>query len=117
MKFVVDVGVGKSVENYLRKSDFELIVIRDVNPMMDDLEILKIARKNKAMVVTMDKDFGDLVHSAKEAHTGILLLRLEDATGPEKREVIEYIFDNFLQEMKDNFCVYQNGKPRIRINS
>ena len=46
---------------------------------MPDAEILKLAEKGKAIIITMDKDFGALVFKSHEPHKGVLLLTLEDA--------------------------------------
>lgn len=113
MKFILDVGVGKKVENYLRNEGYEVISILDKDHSMKDEAILDIAVQAGGMVITMDKDFGELVYRDKRVHNGVLLLRLEDATGQEKVEVIKLILQNHINELEDNFCVYQNNKLRV----
>ena len=44
------------------------------------------------------------------SHKGILLLRLGDAVAKEKLSAIQNIFPNHLSQIKNNFCVYQNGR-------
>lgn len=117
IKFVLDVGVGKKVESYLRDAGYEVISILDENPSMKDNDILIIAVRENAMVVTMDKDFGELVFREQQFHSGVLLLRLEDATGEEKAAVVKHILENYEAEINGNFCVFQNGKLRIRQSS
>ena len=62
----------------------------------------------------MDKDFGELVYHSLMDHCGIILLRLEDATGIEKLKVIKEILTKYSDQIKDHFCVYQKDKFRIR---
>ena len=114
IKFLVDVGVGKSVENYLQKKGYDVKTVRDIDPTMQDEKIIQLAALEKRMVVTMDKDFGELVYHSYMEHCGVLLLRLEDATGVEKRKVMEFIIDNYSSRIQDCFCVFQNDKFRIR---
>lgn len=83
---------------------------------MSDSEIIKLANYENAIIITMDKDFGELVYKTHLQHKGILLLRLEDAVGEEKLSVIQNIIPNYLSQLTNNFCVYQNGKLRIRNN-
>ena len=81
---------------------------------MADLNILALAVREKRMVVTMDKDFGELVYRSREPHAGVLLLRLEEARSAEKVAVIEEIFTNYEDQLPGNFSVYQSGRLRIR---
>ena len=39
---------------------------------------------------------------------------LEDATGDEKVAVVQFILDNFEAHIESKFCVYKNGRLRIR---
>ncbi len=112
--FIVDAGVGKIIEEWLKKEFYKVIVIRDINPEMEDLHIIEIAIKEDAFIISMDKDFGELVFKNKLNHKGILLLRLEDAVAEEKLAAIQNIIPQYIDEIKDKFAVYQNGKLRIR---
>lgn len=114
LKFVVDVGVGKKVEQWLRKQGYDIKSMRDINPRMSDKEILKIAASEKRMVVTMDKDFGELVYNSGLQHGGVLLLRLEEAKSDEKVKIIENIFKKYADKLSNKFCVFKGGKLRIR---
>jgi predicted nuclease of predicted toxin-antitoxin system len=110
----MDVGVGRAVETYLRQAGHEVYSVLDVNPSAPDEAILLMAEEQEAMVVTMDKDFGKLVFRSRRKHAGVLLLRLEEATGAEKVDVVRQILDRHGQELVGRFCVYQNGRLRIR---
>jgi predicted nuclease of predicted toxin-antitoxin system len=114
IKLLMDVGVGKTVDLWLLNHGYNVISIRDINPRMSDQEILKIAVTERRMVVTMDKDFGDLVYNSGQAHAGVLLLRLEDANADEKIKDIETILKKYSDKIHNNFCVYKDGKLRIR---
>ncbi len=113
-KFVIDVGVGRSVENWLTSQKFSVFSISLINPEMTDVEILQLAFNENAILITMDKDFGELIFKNHSLHTGVLLLRLEDAVAEEKLSAIQNIIPEQLQKLKNNFSVYQNGKLRIR---
>jgi predicted nuclease of predicted toxin-antitoxin system len=66
------------------------------------------------MIVTMDKDFGELVYNSGLPHAGVLLLRLEKATGEQKSEIVKKIIGEYVDQIDGNFCVYQDGKLRIK---
>lgn len=113
-RFLVDVCVGKKVEDWLVENGFNVKTVRNINPQMKDREVLKIAVLEKRIVITMDKDFGELVYNSGLAHSGVLLLRIEDAIADEKVKIIEKILTEFQDLLFNKFCVYQHGKLRIR---
>jgi predicted nuclease of predicted toxin-antitoxin system len=114
LKFLIDVGVGKLVEQYLFNNGHEVVSVRDLDPRMPDEEIIKIAFDEDRIIITMDKDFGELVYHFSIAHAGVILLRLEDADGIEKTKVVSNILKDYSSQLKNSFCVYQNDKIRIR---
>ncbi|OGV62040.1 MAG: hypothetical protein A3K19_27495 [Lentisphaerae bacterium RIFOXYB12_FULL_65_16] len=114
MNFLVDVGVGRSVESVLRQPGHDVRTVRDLDPRMTDDTILELAVREGRIVVTMDKDFGELVYNSGLAHAGVLLLRIEDATGPEKAAVVSGILERHGGELEGAFCVFQRNRLRIR---
>jgi len=114
LKFLVDAGVGKKVEERLLRNGYDSKAVRDINPKMEDDKVLSIAISENRMVVTMDKDFGELVYNSGLPHSGVLLLRLEDAKSDEKVKAIEKILAEYSDRLPNNFCVFQHGRLRIR---
>jgi len=114
LKFLIDVGVGKGIENYLNTEGYDIKAVRDIDPCLEDEKIIQTAFLENRMVITMDKDFGELVYHSLMEHSGVLLLRLEDATGSKKLKVLKFIIENYSDRIKNCFCVFQNDKFRIR---
>lgn len=114
VKFLTDVGVGKKVEGWLAENGYDVEAIRDLDPRMSDQEILSIAIQDIRLVITMDKDFGEMVYHAGQQHTGVLLLRLEEASGEEKMRVVAEIVSGHADKLAGKFSVYQKGRLRIR---
>ena len=114
LKFLIDVGVSKKVEEWLIRNGYDIKTVRDINPRMDDDKILSIAAHENRMVITMDKDFGELVYHSNLTHSGVLLLRLEDAKADKKVKTIEKILSEYSDRLQNNFCVFQYGRLRIR---
>ena len=114
LKFLIDVGVGKKVENWLNAQGYDTKSIRKLDPRMPDDEILKLATRENRMVLTMDKDFGELVFSSNFSHAGILILRLEDFNSAQKVNVVQKIMQQYQTKIIGKFCVYKDNKLRIR---
>ncbi|KJU81435.1 hypothetical protein MBAV_006376 [Candidatus Magnetobacterium bavaricum] len=114
LRFIVDVGVGKKVEEYLQRVGFYVKSVRDMNPRLRDIEILKIVESEGLMLITMDKDFGELVYNTGKAHGGVLILRLDGANGAEKVEALKKVLSGYADRIKGKFCVFQGGRLRLR---
>lgn len=112
--FLIDLGVSKKVEEWLQEQGYNITAVRELNPKMTDKDILNLADSENRMVITMDKGFGELVYGSGLSHSGVLLLRLESASGEEKVGIITKILSEYSDELRNNFCVFQNGKLRIR---
>ena len=114
LKFIVDLGVGKQVESFLKELRHDVSTVRSIDISLSDAEIIQMAFDESRIIITMDKDFGELVFRSHLSHNGVLLLRLEDATGIEKRKTVQQILSLYSDQLPGNFCVYQSGKFRVR---
>jgi len=114
LKFLVDVGVGEKVEDFLYKNGYDILSVRKLNPRMSDSEIIDIAAKDNRIVITMDKDFGELIYNSGLIHKGILLLRTENCSGDKKAKILSEILINYSSELEENFCVFSKDRLRIR---
>jgi predicted nuclease of predicted toxin-antitoxin system len=114
LKFLVDVGVGRKVEEWLINNGYDVLAVRDIDPRMSDEKVLRKSVDEKRMVVTMDKDFGELVYHSGLPHAGVLLLRLEDANADEKVKIVRKIITDYSGKLFNRFCVYQGGRFRIK---
>jgi len=114
MKFLIDMGVGKKVEKWFRENNYDVKCMRDINIRSKDSDILKLAASEGRMIITMDKDFGELVYNTGMLHAGVLILRLEDTKGEGKVDIVNRIVTGFSEKIENKFCVFQDGRPRIR---
>ncbi len=114
MRILIDVGVGKAVEEWLKKQGYDVLAVRDLDPRLPDSVILHRAVIEQRLVITMDKDFGELVYQSGQPHAGVLLLRLEEADSRKKVSIVKKIFTRYVQQLVGSFSVYQRGRLRIR---
>lgn len=115
IQFITDMGVGTSVENHLKELRYNVISIRDLRRTMADEEILQIAKESNSVVITLDKDFGELVYKQGKGHTGVILLRIENADPAERIQTIDFILENFSNEIIGRFSVFKKGRLRISL--
>ncbi len=114
MRFLVDESTGTAVAQYLRGQGHEVVVVSEVMPQAQDVEILHKAVDEELIVITNDKDFGDLVYRSGEGHAGILLLRLRDESAANRVHVVKTVLETHGDAVVGNFVVATESHTRIR---
>ena len=74
MRGVVDESTGPTVARWLRGQGHDVVSIYDEAPRLPDESILEFAVRDNRIVITNDKDFGDLVFRDRQPHCGVILL-------------------------------------------
>jgi len=114
IKFIVDESVDFPVVKYLRSKGFDTTSIVEDYPSLEDIRILKIAFKEKRILLTNDKDFGTLIFKEKLNSKGVILLRLWDQTSNAKTRFLEEVIKEYRDRLFGNFIVVTENKIRIR---
>ncbi len=78
MKFIADENLGIKVPDYLKNLGFDIVAVTQIARGDPDKKVLEIANKQGRVLITLDKDFGELVFKEKLIHSGVILLRLKD---------------------------------------
>lgn len=114
MKFLADEGVDISIVRKLREVGFDVFyVIEEIRSLNDD-ELLQIAYSENRILITRDKDFGELVYRLNKLHTGVILIRLEGYRTYERSEITCSVILQHQAELKEAFTVIQPNAVRIR---
>ncbi len=64
----------------------------ELAPAISDEQVLERANREQALLLTADKDFGELVYRQRRAATGIVLLRLAGLPAERKAELTSAAF-------------------------
>ena len=114
MKFIADEGIDFPIVAELRIRSHDVLYIAEETPGLDDEFVLKKAFDEKRLLITQDKDFGELVFRLKHQHCGIILLRLEGIKPKEKAKIVSDVIEKHAPELLDSFSVIQPEIVRIR---
>ena len=76
--------------------------------------MLAIAARSQSLLITEDKDFGELTYRLKLKHNGILLIRLQDLPRMERIEIAAQKIEKHFAEFYNNFSVLDNRGIRIK---
>ncbi len=89
MRSIVDECTGHSVARWLREQKHDVYSVYDESRGMNDDDILKKAFDENWILITNDKDFGEMVFKEKRPHKGVVYLRLEDEISKNKIETLK----------------------------
>lgn len=78
------------------------------------LLMLRIAFEEDRILITRDKDFGELVFRLHKLHAGVILIRLEGYTTQERGKIVCTTVKLYLDKLSDAFTVIQPKLVRIR---
>ena len=115
IKILADVNVEKAIVDFLREQDFDVIWIPDYNCKLSDEDLLKFANKDKRIIITNDKDFGELVYHQKKVKTGIILIRIKGQEVNKKLRSLKKLFRFYKNKIENHFIVISERRIRIRI--
>jgi predicted nuclease of predicted toxin-antitoxin system len=114
MRFLADEGIDRSIVNGLRILGFEVhYVIEDARSLDDDI-LLQIALDENRILITRDKDFGELVFRLNKVHAGVILIRLEGNSTQERADIVCKLVKQYQDQLPKSFSVIQKGIIRIR---
>lgn len=114
MRLVADESVEGPTIAALRKVGHKVLSIAETSPGIEDKKVLAAARREKAVLLTADKDFGELVFRNREKSFGVLLLRLEDEGLTEKAEIVVQAIGQYGKSLRDFFSVLSGNSLRMR---
>ena len=113
MRFVVDECTGPKVAEWLRGEGHEVFSIFDEAQGIEDADVLEKALAENWIVITNDKDFGELVFRESRDHHGIIFLRLDDERAANKIEVLRQLFANHATRLPEQFVTVTERSVRF----
>jgi predicted nuclease of predicted toxin-antitoxin system len=114
MKFVADENVDLPIIARLRNEGHDVYAVIEMLAGISDEEVLKQANRQGVVLLTGDKDFGELVYRDKRYTCGIVLIRLAGLSQNEKVEIVANVINEHASELERAFTVISHHNLRIR---
>tara|TARA_R110000868_G_scaffold282186_1_gene542399 strand:- start:110 stop:457 length:348 start_codon:yes stop_codon:yes gene_type:complete len=110
---IADENIDQSLINFLREKDFEVFSIRDNHAGISDNEVVALVKSKKGVLLTEDKDFGELVFAHGILGLAIIFLRYSKSETLEiERRLLVVLTDHYPKQ--DNFFItITNSKTRL----
>ena len=114
MKFLLDESVDVRLAHYLTFFDHDVTAIAPDYPnALSDTEVLQIAVREERILITNDRDFGELIFRHHLPHRGVIYLRLRTVDLGFAQSRLGDLLTRY-QEQMDNFFAVTNQRIRIR---
>ena len=114
MRLLADEGVDGPIVKRLRAEGHEVTYIAEMDPGVSDDAVLDFSRGTGAILVTTDRDFGELVFRQGRLHVGVLLVRLPGLAASTKASLVVAEVRRHAAELSGAFCVLSPGAFRVR---
>ena len=101
------------VVSWLREFNHDVVSIYEEARGSEDNEILQRAFADNRVLITGDKDFGEMIFREGKPHKGVILLRLGDMRAANNIRVIGQLLDQYGDQISNNFTVVTENAIRI----
>jgi predicted nuclease of predicted toxin-antitoxin system len=105
MRFLVDECCGPVLARWLQAKGHDVRRVAEIDPGMDDVDVLQQAFRDERVLITSDKDFGARVFERGEPHEGVILLRLADERPQVALQVLAAVLETFGDGLHGKFVV------------
>jgi len=115
MRFLLDQSSNARLIPHLQRPGHDAIRVgREHPPGLPDVEVLRIAYAENRILITDDRDFGELIIRERHQHRGVIYLRLGDYVPLEVAiDRLEYVLTHHADQL-DQFLVVTRHRVRVR---
>lgn len=113
MRLLVDECTGPKVAEWLRNEGHDVFSVYQEATGMSDADVLAKAVHEDWVLITNDKDFGEMVFRERLAHKGVIFLRLADERASNKIDVLRKLFANHSEKLQGQFVTVTDTKVRF----
>jgi predicted nuclease of predicted toxin-antitoxin system len=114
MRFLLDENVDYRLVSFLLKRGYDVTsVAKDYLYGVADEDVLAMATQEHRILITNDKDFGELIVRRHFPHRGVLLFRLKDESLVNVQTRLQHVLAHYHDQLH-HFIVITQTRIRIR---
>lgn len=114
MNLLADANIEAMVVRWLRSLGHDVVWASDLPPSTPDTELVEIANNEGRVLVTYDRDFGEIVFYRKQITHGIALLRSEASLQADRLALIQRHWASIEKRVIGHFVVVSDRSLRFR---
>ena len=113
MRFLADESCDFSVVRTLRAAGHNVVAVAEVALSADDSAVIDLAVRQRRILLTEDKDFGQLVFAHAQTSGGVMFIRYPAAARRMLPKVILDLVAEVGSDLNGCFVVVQPGRIRM----
>src|SRR4051794_5456830 len=113
MRFLADESCDFAVVRALRADGHDVIAIAEAAPQSRDTEVIDLAVREDRVLLTEDKDFGQLVYAGAHASSGVILLRFPLSARSALPSLVREMIQRLGERLMGSFVVLEPNRVRI----
>ena len=114
MTFLADENFPRPALDTVRKAGWDVLSIADECPGISDEEVAAFCAQHQRILLTFDKDFGELVfRRGLSAGSGVVLFRFTPESPEEAAELALGLVES-QANLSGSFCVVTRDRIRVR---
>ena len=116
MKFLIDENISPKITNFLKRISISAENVFSLNlQSKEDTDIIELLREENRILITFDKEFGNILNYPVGSNPGIIILRIKPKTVDNTEFALSRIFNKFKpSELYKKLVIVDNNKIRIR---
>jgi len=114
MRFLTDENVSRRVIERLRGRGFDVVSIGETRSGATDRDVLETANAEGCILVTEDRDFGELVIRQRLGVSGMILLELDRLSNAAEADVVVEVVSLHGDKLAGNLVVIEPQRIRVR---
>ena len=114
MKWLADENVLEAIVDWLRSRGEDVTLSRDLETDGSDSAALSAAAEQGRIILTDDKDFGELVFRRRLVSAGVLLLRQHGTSPTARLERLDNVWPAIEANLPGSFVVVSPADVRVR---
>jgi predicted nuclease of predicted toxin-antitoxin system len=113
LRFLADESCDFGVVNALRAEGYNVLALTEITTRSVDSQVIAQAYHEKRILITEDKDFGQLVFASQADSAGVILIRYPGNARKSLQEAIVKLIHEQGEDIANAFIVMQPGYIRI----
>jgi predicted nuclease of predicted toxin-antitoxin system len=114
VELIADESVDRPIVDALRRLGYLVWYVAELDPGISDSAVLDLANQKRAVLLTADKDFGELVYRRGRSNPGILLVRLAGLPPERKANIVCSVVRTHGVELRHAVAVVTERNVRVR---